>query len=114
MSIASAGRGPAAPQAGRRLGEEVLEAPVTQHLHDVSVIERDRAPADAADQLAIVRGDEHRRAAGVDLAEQVHDLERQVRIEVAGRLVGQDDRGSLTSARAMATRCCSPPDSSIG
>ena len=29
--------------------------------------------------------------AGVDLAEEVHDLERQVGIEVAGGLVGQDD-----------------------
>ena len=51
----------------------------------------DDAPADAADQLAVVRGDEHRRAARVDLAEQVHDLERQVGIEVAGRLVGEDE-----------------------
>ena len=50
------------------------------------------AAADAADQLAVVRRDDDRRAAGVDLAEQVHDLERELGIEVAGRLVGQDDR----------------------
>ena len=44
--------------------------------------------ADEANQLAIVRGHQHRRPTGVDLAEQVHDLERQIRIEVARRLVG--------------------------
>ena len=32
-------------------------------------------------------------AAGVDFAEQVHDVERQVRIEVARRLVGQHEHG---------------------
>ena len=35
-----------------------------------------------------------------------------VRVEIAGRLVGEDHRGSVTSARAMATRCCWPPESS--
>ena len=37
------------------------------------------------------------------------------RVELAGRLVGEQQRpGRLASARAMATRCCSPPDSSCG
>jgi hypothetical protein len=36
-------------------------------------------------------------------------------VEVAGRLVGeQTTRGSVAIARAMATRCCWPPDSSLG
>jgi hypothetical protein len=35
-------------------------------------------------------------------------------VEIAGRLVGQQDGGSVTMARAMATRCCWPPDSSAG
>ena len=48
--------------------------------------------ADAPDQLAIVRGDEHGRSARVDLAEQVHDVERQIGVEVAGGLVGQHER----------------------
>ena len=38
-----------------------------------------------------------------------------VRVEVAGRLVGEQQRAARsTSARASATRCCSPPDSSPG
>ena len=37
-----------------------------------------------------------------------------VGVEVAGGLVGEDSAGSLTSARAMATRCCWPPESSVG
>ena len=39
---------------------------------------------------------------------------RAVRIEIAGRLVGQHQRRPCTSARAIATRCSSPPDSSRG
>ena len=35
-------------------------------------------------------------------------------VEIAGGLVGEQDRGLLTSARAMATRCCSPPLSCDG
>ena len=37
-----------------------------------------------------------------------------LRVERAGRLVGEDQRGSLTSARAIATRCCWPPESCVG
>ncbi len=37
------------------------------------------------------------------------------RVEVAGRLVGEDDAAAaMTSARAMATRCCWPPESWFG
>ena len=42
-----------------------------------------------ADQLAIVCRHDDRRAAGVDLPEQIHDLQRQIGIEITGRLVGQ-------------------------
>ena len=63
-----------------------------RRLHQVAVVERDGAAAHVPHQFAVVRGDEHRRAAGVDVAEQVHDLERQIRVEVARRLVGQDER----------------------
>ena len=37
-----------------------------------------------------------------------------VLVEVAGRLVGQQHSGLATSARAMAARCISPPESSRG
>ena len=53
--------------------------------------------------------------AAVDLArEQSQDDIGGVRIEVAGRLVGKHERGRCTSARATATRCSSPPESSRG
>jgi hypothetical protein len=35
-------------------------------------------------------------------------------VQRGGRLVGKDDAGRLASARAIATRCASPPDSSAG
>ena len=38
-----------------------------------------------------------------------------LRVEVAGGFIGEEDMpGSLIRARAMATRCCSPPDNSVG
>src|SRR6266516_1723916 len=61
------------------------------HLDDFAVVQRDRAPSDATDQLAIVSGHHNRGAARVDLAEEIHDLERQVRIEVSGRLVREHE-----------------------
>ena len=54
------------------------------------------------------------RPAGVEVMEQGHDLDPGRAVEVAGRLVGEDHGGSVTMARAMATRCCWPPDSSLG
>ena len=48
--------------------------------------------ADQADQLAVVGRDEHGRSAGVDLTEQVHDLEREIGIEVARRFVREHER----------------------
>src|SRR5262245_53786520 len=87
--------------AARRLRQRLSAASLKKYanarmsgdLHDAAVVQRDRTAADAPDQLAVVGGDEHGRAPRVDLAEQVHDLERQIGIEVAGRLVGEDDDG---------------------
>ena len=50
----------------------------------------------------------------VELGQQVHDLAAGRGVEVAGRLVGEQHGGSVTMARAMATRCCWPPESSAG
>ena len=47
--------------------------------------------------------DQHGRAKLVDLFKQGHQLQRTRRIEVAGRLVRNDEGGLLTSARAIAT-----------
>ena len=53
-------------------------------------------------------------AAAVQFAQQVHDGFAVGRIEVAGGLVGQQDRGIAARARATATRCCWPPESCEG
>ena len=51
----------------------------------------------------------------VELLQQRHHLEAGLRVERAGRLVGEDQASaSLTSARAIATRCCWPPESCAG
>ena len=49
------------------------------------------------------------------LEQQVDDRGAGRGVEIAGRLVGEDavpGRGAV--ARAMATRCCSPPESCAG
>jgi hypothetical protein len=52
-----------------------------------------RSPPDQTNELAIVRGHEDRGSAGIDLAQQIHDLEREIRIQVASGLVGDDEHG---------------------
>src|SRR6185369_11682182 len=59
---------------------------------DASLIEGDRAAAHKANQFAIVRRHNHGCTASVDLTEQVHDFERQIRVKVAGWFVGEDKR----------------------
>ena len=54
------------------------------------------------------------RPASCSSSKQAEHVGAGARVEVAGRLVGQDQAGSVTSARATATRCCWPPDSSPG
>ena len=67
------------------------------------------------DQLEVVRGDQQRDADLVEAREQLHDLEREIGIEIAGRLVGDQHVGPRARrARAMPTRCCSPVESVIG
>ena len=64
-------------------------------------------------QRRLVRDQEQCHAPlALDPKQQLDDLAPGVLIEVAGRLVGeQTASGWLLSARASATRCCSPPDS---
>jgi hypothetical protein len=49
--------------------------------------------------------------AGVQLAEHLHQRLAVPGVEVAGRLVGQQDRGRPVIARATATSCWCPPES---
>ena len=64
--------------------------------------------------LRVVGDHEDRRPAAVQLGQQGEDARTGRRVQAAGRLVGQDDGGPPTRARAMATRWHSPPDSSAG
>jgi hypothetical protein len=57
-------------------------------------------------------GDHHHRHAlvGEVAASRLEDLAHQLRVERRGGLVEQHHVGSIASARAIATRCCWPPD----
>src|SRR5690606_3425237 len=55
-------------------------------------LEAQRAARVAADQRLVVGGDEHRRAARGGRCDEIHDLEREIGVEVAGGLVGEQDR----------------------
>ena len=47
--------------------------------------------------------------------QEVDDRLAGLLVEIAGRLVGEEDgRVPDAIARAIATRCCSPPDSCAG
>ena len=51
----------------------------------------------------------------VQVAQEIEHGERVGGIEIAGGLVSEQDRGNCSArARAMAMRCCSPPDISVG
>ena len=67
--------------------------------------------ADSGSWLTITR-----RAAVLadELAQHLVDLVGGRGVELARRLVGEEDRGRCASAAHSATRCCSPPESSVG
>ncbi len=63
-----------------------------------------------------IMGHQHQRGAALGVAgeQQIDDLLSCVLIQIAGRLVCDQICGFGASARATATRCCSPPDNSAG
>ena len=63
-----------------------------------------------------VVGHQHQRHAALGMLgeQEIDDLLAGGLIEIAGRLVRHQDRGVGASARASATRCCSPPDNCVG
>ena len=74
-----------------------------------------RCAAAAARRVVVVGDHDDRGALGVEFLEQVEDRGAGGAVEVAGGLVGQHDRPACpASARAIATRCRSPPDSCVG
>ena len=67
-------------------------------------------PMCVSGHIRIVRYQNDRDAFGVELLKHFQDFDAGVGIEVARGLVGHTNEGWLTSDRAMATRCCCPPD----
>ena len=57
--------------------------------------ELDDALALLVDDAVVVGGHDHRRAGRVDAVEELHDADRRRRVEVSGRLVGQQDRRAV-------------------
>ena len=55
------------------------------------MVERDGPAAHALNHLAIVRGHDDGGASCVDLAKEIHDVERQIGVQVAGGLVRQHE-----------------------
>jgi hypothetical protein len=82
--------------------------------HQAAAVEADDPLAHALDHLAIVGGHEHGGPPRIDLLEESHDLLGHVRVEVPGGSSARSRIGSLMRARAIATRCCSPPESWSG
>ena len=60
--------------------------------------------------VRIVRDQDDGDALGVEPLEHPQDFNARVRIEVARRLVGQEEHGPIDCERPIATRCCCPPD----
>ena len=50
----------------------------------------------------------------VELTEEIENLLSRLRVEVAGRLVSDQKGTAVDERRAIATRCCSPPESRAG
>ena len=73
----------------------------------------DNAPGRGGDP--VVMGDENDGAALlVQLLEEAQHLVARPGVQCAGGLVRHDDGGWVAMARAMATRCCWPPDIWVG
>src|SRR5688572_18618381 len=72
---------------------EALSRSGMRHRCEATLLDMHAAHAEAVEQVDVVGRDQHRDADGVEALEQVHDFEREVGIEVAGRLVGDEDRG---------------------
>src|SRR4051795_9814239 len=63
--------------------------------NDAAVVELDDALAHLVDDAGIVGGHEHGRAGAVDAVQELHDADAGVRVQVAGRLVGDEDLGAV-------------------
>ena len=72
-------------------------------------------PAESLGQFRTVRNHNQRRSfLLLQLAQQVTHVAGRLLVQIAGRLIGQQQLRLLIKARANAVRCRSPPDNSAG
>ena len=90
-------------RASKRGGGRVLD--------DAAGAQRDDAVGVRHGELDLVQARHDGHALGGHGAERLEHGGRGLGIEARHGLVGQDDRASWASARAIATRCCWPPES---
>jgi hypothetical protein len=83
-------------------------------LDDGAAVEHQHAVAHLAGEAHLVGDHQHGEAVVGEGAQHVEHLAHALGVERAGGLVEEQASGSIASARAMATRCCSPPDISWG
>jgi hypothetical protein len=97
MTVRSCSHQPAAQHRaeliGRLLALRVEAAGLVAH--DAPAGQLDHAAAHLVDHRRVVRCDEHSGAGAVDPVQQLHDPDRGLRVEVARRLVGQQQRGMV-------------------
>ena len=103
----------------QRLGVRVVRAVEDDvgraELHQPPEVEDGDAVGDVADDAEVVADEEVRDATfRLQLDEQVEDRRLHRDVERARRLVADDELGSPANARAIATRCFSPPESCTG
>src|SRR6188508_2860924 len=60
---------------------------------DPSALDHHAPHAETLDKVHVVARDQHRHTDVIEALEQLHDLDRELGIEVAGRLVGDQERG---------------------
>ena len=65
-------------------------------------------------QRDVVGGNDDRGARSVQFDEQAQQPLTEIGIDIAGRLIGEQQLGRAMTARAMAARCFSPPESTGG
>ena len=64
-------------------------------LEDVSLIQHNGPALNARNQLTAVGSNHHRGAPLMDIPEQDHDVLCEIRVQVAGRLIGQENQRIL-------------------
>ncbi len=92
---------------------EMAEGEGEEHQSQIVAVEHVDHPAGLRGEAVVVRHDDERGAVVVEPAEQIEDL---APVAASSSPVGSSassSAGWLASARAMATRCISPPESCV-